>query len=170
MIEYIVLVIVILLILAYNYNPSSRHRGLPIEGKVVYADTKANRRMFLSYQYRIKSKPDFIVRLKSGDYAVLEYKSRAHGIYQGDIEQLIACSIAVKESFKKKRVVLGIVYNSSGETKEINLDVPVDDLARKINRSLSTARLIHGRKSIRHRPEKRKCYSCGNRNNCQYRV
>lgn len=70
--------------------------GLP--GQIIYADQGRHGRKFISRRYGIVAKPDFIVRLDSGENAIVEYKSRSNGaLYNSDIAQVKASALAARE-------------------------------------------------------------------------
>ena len=165
----VLLVVLIVAALVWRVISTPRH-VLPIKGKVIYADSRSNVTTFRSYRYRIKSRPDYIVAMPDGNYAILEYKSRLRGIFRGDVQQLIAGAIAVKESCPKKNFTVGMVFNASGETQTIDLRPSVANLAKSIDKGMGVARQVRSRQAIRHQSEAGKCRPCGHRVSCQHRV
>lgn len=81
-----------------------------LDGQVIYADQGKRSKAFVTKRFGIIAKPDFIVKLRSGEKAVIEYKSRESGrLYLSDTIQVKATVLAArdKHDIKKAFVMAG---------------------------------------------------------------
>lgn len=142
---------------------------LPVQGKVIYADTEKNRRVFVSNRYKLKSKPDFLVRQDNQSLAVLEYKSRENGIYDPDVAQLITAVIAVRESMPNERISKAMVYNRSEQTQAIDVSLSDAELYAQIEPYVKMVRLIKAGYEVEVNTPAHRCARCEYRGDCHQR-
>jgi CRISPR/Cas system-associated exonuclease Cas4 (RecB family) len=146
-----------------------RHRRvaalLGLEGTVVYADNGTTR-AFVSRMYGIKAKPDFVLRLRTGDYAVVEFKSRANGrLYESDVAQVKATALAVRSRFPVKRA-----FVMAGDLRhEIKLPADSKALHAQIATLAKYVRLAERDPLAVYNAHPGKCRACAHRNGCEGR-
>ncbi|MBT4838888.1 MAG: Dna2/Cas4 domain-containing protein [Methylococcales bacterium] len=124
----------------------------------------ATEKTFHSSKYNITAKVDYLYKYHRNEVVLLEYKSRLKGIHKGDIQQLKASAVAVKETHDNLR--FGLVYNQSGEFLKVDLKSS-DRLISDISKEIEWARLIKsGEKPNCSRPANQ-CSRCGFKDNCE---
>lgn len=151
------------LISAVRVRRVRKHLGL--EGEVVYADKGSRTKPMLSKKYGIVAKPDFVVRLLTGEYAVVEYKSRENGrLYESDIAQVKASVLAAREKYP-----ISLAYVISGKRHhKIAISKNSDEIYDEIHylaeyvRKASKCRLVHVFTAY-----PAKCGSCASKNECR---
>lgn len=98
-----VAVLVILGIFLLKYlRPGNREvlDRFGLDGWVVYTDSGEKSRVFVSKKWGIKAKPDFVIRLRRGGYALVEFKTRASGrLFPSDVAQVKATVLALRGEF-----------------------------------------------------------------------
>lgn len=167
MLEFISLLAILAAIYYFFKGKAQKpQEKFPVKGKVVYADEGRKSGQFESYKYRIKAKPDFLIREPSGELVLVEYKSRLKNPNPSDVEQLIASAICVKEKYPD--LSQGMVYTRGGK-KMVDLSGSVDELAQQIWLSLQSARRAKCGVEVRPSPSLPKCRSCSYNNICKSR-
>lgn len=155
-----------LLILAFLAWRWSKRRGSPlgIPGKLLYADGGRRSRLYSSKRYRINAKPDFIIRLPSGENAIAEYKDRANRVYESDIVQVLSSVLAVREHMPLQRAY---VVTRNGK-QEIPLPADNDEIYRRIERNVTWARQVKKKELIMVGcRNKGACHKCSLKHACE---
>lgn len=94
----LLLIVASWLITHFRLRRVRKHLGF--DGVVVYADHGKKTASLISEKYGIVAKPDFVLRLETGEYAVVEYKSRENGrLYESDVAQVKASVLAARQKF-----------------------------------------------------------------------
>ena len=170
----LLLLIVVIAVVGSYYQQRTKHRtrfGIKElsekNANLIYADEKGAK-TFKSSRFKINARPDFIFQLASGEQVLVEFKSRRTKLYDGDVKQLIATAITVKETYPNLK--RGYVCNLSGQTRKIDLDLPLDVLARKIKNETIQLRAIKAKKEPIFSPVLAKCNACGMINHCNKRA
>ena|ERR1035438_6244690 len=159
----IALLITALLLLLRN----RRHRalgGLP-SGEIVYSDTAAEDAPILeSWRYRLRGKPDSLVRTASGDIIPIERKSgpAPSRPYDGDLAQATAYCILVEEHHGRKPPFMRIQYADRyiDEPYTIERKQSVLQLCEEIRRARRASSVNRSHQTSR------KCRNCSQRQNC----
>lgn len=136
-----------------------------LDGVVVYADEGKKGRYFISKRYGIVAKPDFIVQLRTGENAIVEFKSRANGrLYGSDIAQVKASALAVREKMPIQRA-----YVMAGTQRhEIRLAKNDNALFEEIQKEVEHARqAVKGQLVMEFAKNPQQCSSCDQRGHCQ---
>jgi len=144
-------------------NRLQQQIGLP--GQVIYADQGRHGRKFISRRYGIVAKPDFIVRLDSGENAIVEYKSRSNGaLYGSDIAQVKASALAAREKMPiQKAFVL-----SGQRLHSIALKANSDELFEEVRALVEYAQRAASGEIIQvFCKNPRQCTTCAQKSNCQ---
>lgn len=96
------LVLFTLFLLAKRSSQRSRlMQMMGLEGTIIFADQGRRGRYFITKTYGIIAKPDFIVKLKTGEIAVVEYKNRKNNrLYESDKAQVKATTLAVRSKMR----------------------------------------------------------------------
>lgn len=160
---WLLLVAVVLLLVIRDRSGSRSPRTFPVKGKIIYSDQGRKSKTFVSQEYRIRAKPDFLVRQPDGRLVLVEYKSREKPPNDSDVTQLIATAVAVRETYPDLK--RGLVYTRGGQRK-VDLSASTDILIRKIKTPLDAARAVKSNESVRAAPSQGKCRACGYRTEC----
>lgn len=92
--------VLLFLFFLWNNRPAPQKSALGIEGDLLFADQGRKSKAFVSKKYGIRAKPDFLIRLKDGRVALVEYKSRSNGrIYESDLVQAKASVLAARVAY-----------------------------------------------------------------------
>ncbi len=135
-------------------------------GKLIYTDDKKSE-VFYSKKHKIRTRPDFLIKMPNGDVVPIEYKSRKSGIYPSDIEQVIATVIALRDKFPS--INYAYILNRSGQHKRIDCNKNTDELLERISRSVWAVRAVANRKTVMPSiTSVKKCQGCGERLICSH--
>lgn len=150
------------LIIKKKMRAVEQHLGL--YGLVVYADSGPESRAFISKKYGVLGKPDFIVKLATGEYVVVEYKHRASGrLYDSDVAQVKATVLAVRSRYKVTRAF--VLAGSSRH--EIDIQVKDAALYKEIKQEVEQVkRAMKGEVLPVYTDKTVRCGSCHNARNC----
>lgn len=158
----------LLVLMASMIGQRRRHavlENLGFDADVVYADRGRGTTSFVSKTYGIVAKPDFVLRFDSGEYAVVEYKSRSNGrLYDSDVAQVKASVIAAREQFNVTQafVIVGT------ERYTVEVDRSSDKLYREIEILANHARAANAGDDIMvFAKSEAMCRSCAVRRDCQ---
>jgi CRISPR/Cas system-associated exonuclease Cas4 (RecB family) len=142
-------------------GPSTNPLG--IKGKLLYADLGRKSKLFTSYRYRIKAKPDFIIQLLNGENAIAEYKDRNGPAYCSDIAQVKASALAVREEIPLQH---GFVVTRNGRYP-VPLHPDSEQLHSEIAEYIELARRVKGKQLIlQYAANPRQCPNCSLRHGC----
>lgn len=136
----------------------------------IFADTKSTQAFFHSEKHNLTAKPDFLYRLKSGGYAVIECKSSKHITKSAEI-QLAATALVVNEDtsdlLKDVHVKTGFIVLQNGTFKQYDL-VDDENLLYVISPTLETARKIANRIEPSCATNPAHCGKCQQSHQCKY--
>ena len=103
----------------FKYPRGKTKSPLGLPGKIIYADKGKNSEIFSSRKYNLVAKPDFVLKLKTGEYALVEYKGRdSDNVYASDIVQAKASVLAVRDKYP---IELAFVVTGSGKCVQVPL-------------------------------------------------
>tara|TARA_R110001592_G_scaffold221139_1_gene475784 strand:- start:5230 stop:5733 length:504 start_codon:yes stop_codon:yes gene_type:complete len=133
-----------------------------ISGKLIWTDHGKNTKSFSNHQFRVFGKPDLMYKVQRGVKAV-EYKHRNGPIFDADIAQSLAASLAARgEGYQVIEVLI------KTQTNEVLIDLRCSDKAiySKIEKHIQIVRDAKAGKSMTKKPGARKCRSCAYRGSC----
>lgn len=150
-----------------SFLERQRHRMVEkfgISGHVVYADSGLRSRRFYSRKYKIVAKPDFVVRLDTGEYAIVEYKSRRSGrVMASDVSQVKASVIAVRSKYPITKAYVLV----DKKLHALDVDKSSANLAKEIATELKYARdAKRGVKIMVFARNKGDCFNCPYKSRC----
>lgn len=159
------LFIVLLLFFAWSGRSASKPNSLGIECELLYADQGRKSRAFVSRRYGIRAKPDFLIKLKDGRIALVEYKSRSNDrIYESDIVQAKASVLAAREAYPVEVMFI----KTNHRLKAIPIPRDSDVLYREILRHVELARRAQrGELLGEYTANVNQCQTCSVRAGCQ---
>ena len=132
---------------------------------MAYLDT-ARSTILQSDTYRIRAKPDKLVAIGNDQYAYTEYKHRAGGLYPSDRVQMIATTLAARESGFDIRQ--GYLETSTGKRFNVRLSQDSPVLFAQIAQTVNQAALaVSGEEPVA-TPSQAKCRSCTYRAHCPF--
>ncbi|WP_455393286.1 CRISPR-associated protein Cas4 [[Eubacterium] cellulosolvens] len=139
------------------------------QGKIEYADKMDRKsKMLFSEKYKIRGKPDYIVKIK-GKYVPVEIKTGKvpRGPHFSHIIQIAAYCLLIKENYNTKPPY-GIISYGKMDKHKINFDKKLEDL---LIQKIGEMRQCIKQKSA-HRNHKRpgKCRNCSRRKDCPERL
>jgi hypothetical protein len=135
-------------------------------GKLVYADTGRNSRLFLCKVFGLSAKPDFIYKTGRNEFTLVEYKGRAKSIYDSDVAQVIASVIAARAKYNTQKAYV----QTDSTKKEIIVNKPRVQLYKEISHLVDMTREIESNKVITQcYPGKIKCKTCSMATHCEQR-
>lgn len=155
-----ILLCIALYILFRVFRPGNRGE---IKGKLIWTDHGRQTKAFSNRTYKVFGKPDLMYRIRGGVKAV-EYKHRNGPIFKSDIAQALAASLAARgEGYKVVQVLV------KTRTEQATIDIKHSDrvLFERLEGLINDVRDAKAGKSMRRKPERRKCYSCAYRDACQ---
>lgn len=159
--------ILVLLFLFFLWNnwPAPQKSALGIEGELLFADQGVKSRAFVSKKYGIRAKPDFLIRLKDGRVALVEYKSRSNGrIYESDIMQAKASVLAAREVYPVE-----VMFIKAGtRIQQVPIPRDSDSLYREVERYAELVRRANKGELIREFcSNQHQCKTCSVQAHCQ---
>lgn len=140
-------------------------RVLGIEGELLYADQGRKSKAFVCKKYRVRAKPDFLIRLKDGRVALVEYKSRSNDrVYISDIVQAKVSVLAARVDYPVEVMFI--------KTPNRLLEIPItrdsDKLHREVEHYIGLARRAQKGELLRDfTPNLNQCKTCSVRTSCQ---
>lgn len=160
-----VVFILLFVLFVFRESPPSRGGSLGVEGELLYADQGRDSKAFISKKYGVGAKPDFLVRLKSGKVALVEYKSRDNGnIYQSDIVQAKVSALAARDTYPVEVVFI----KTKRRLQEIPLPKSNDALYKEVELYVMYARLANkGKMLYEYTDNLNQCGTCSMRTHCQ---
>lgn len=145
--------------------------GVPLEARVVYADTGAWRRVekpLYSARYRLVGKPDYIVQDEAGAPIPIEVKPsrRAAQPYEVDIMQLMAYGLLVEEEYGTRPAFGLLKYREAVFRVEFT-----DELRGRLFELMEEMRQARQAYNVpRSHADARRCQACGYRQACNERI
>jgi CRISPR-associated exonuclease Cas4 len=152
------------LILLLIHRQQRLHGGLP-PGDLIYSDAAAEDvPVLVSQRYRLKGKPDALVRTASGDVIPVERKkSRApKRPYAGDLIQATAYCVLVEENYGRTPPFMRIQYADACFDEPYTLEGK--NWVLRTCEQIRQARRMGAANRSHTAPGK--CRSCGQRQNC----
>lgn len=125
------------------------------------------RRTFVNALYRVRARPDKLIKRPRGKSSLTEYKDREIGIYPSDRAQIIATALACRGAGVDVREA---VLQTRTIRVRVDVEMSDDELARRIERPLTDARLAVLGVPPSPLPTKPKCRSCSVRHRCAHRA
>lgn len=162
--------VVLLVVGAFVLRRQRQHQSLAVlnmigeRGRVIYTDSGGSSRSFLNKQYGIRAKPDFILELKGGEHAVVEYKSRDSGmLFASDVAQVKATVLAIRSRYPARRafVVAG------ARCHEVKIKKSDSGLYKDIQQEIGYAREVAQGEMVKvFSSNERQCDRCFSRSRC----
>ncbi|MHD0644301.1 PD-(D/E)XK nuclease family protein [Pseudomonas aeruginosa] len=136
-----------------------------LDGWITYTDESESAHVFVNKRYGIKAKPDFLVKLRRGGYAVVEFKNRSSGrLFASDIAQVKATVLAVRTQYPVKQA-----YVIAGTTRHV-IDVEKGSAAlyKEIRTEVEQAKRVERGETLFIFPKSTVvCKGCSQRANCK---
>tara|TARA_R110000737_G_scaffold329115_1_gene344078 strand:- start:282 stop:803 length:522 start_codon:yes stop_codon:yes gene_type:complete len=133
------------------------------KAQLIYSDSGRKSKIFTSAKFGLAAKPDFIYRLASGEFVLIEYKSRKGRVYPSDIQQVIAAIIATRSMYP---ISQAYIYT---DTTSLAVDATSSDVelfdSIKYNFYL-TKRIKEGKKVDVCYKSEYKCNTCSMKEKC----
>lgn len=164
MMSLFVLVVIAAVFLLISFK---RHnvRDIPsVAGKNVWLDKGRGTKAFYHKRYGIAAKPDAIQKV-NGQLEAVEYKSRYGQVFESDIAQLKAASLAARANGYP--IAHGVVKTSS-TTKRFSLPRSDAELFEQIKPYYEQVKMIKAnpKAPVSTNPHQRKCHACGYSQRC----
>jgi len=161
--------VIIVAVAAYVLWRLITAKGPPIEElkgkKLLYVD-QGRSKVFKNKTHNIQCKPDYIYRVDRNNDAIVEYKNRQKNIFPSDEVQMTASALAARSKYPN--ITIGYIYLEDGTYRKYNLSGSDDELVRKIEPELKSARMAAMKRDEPVRPNARKCNVCSVRYACNY--
>jgi len=135
------------------------------EEAVVYLDNGKHKTL-VSDIYRIRVKPDKLSKNKSDSITLTEYKSRPKKIYPSDRAQIIAGTLAARESGYDVRK--GLLETGGGHQYRVSLSKESEQLFEQIRPAVESARLVKAGGVPMATPAIPKCRGCPYKAQCRF--
>lgn len=138
---------------------------LGIQGKLIFIDKGKSTKPFFNNRYKVLGKPDLMYKQKAGVLAV-EYKSRNASIYESDIVQAKAASLAARGAgYKVNRILI------KTKKREKYITLPISDrvLHSQIKAYMDMVRDAAKGKALDATASSFKCASCAYVNDCEFK-
>lgn len=160
-----VVFILLFVLFVFRESPPSRGGSLGVEGELLYADQGRNSKTFISKKYGVGAKPDFLIRLKNGKVALVEYKNRDNvNIYESDIVQAKVSALAARDTYPVEVVFI----KTKRRLQEIPLPKSNDALYKEVELYVMYARLANkGKMLYEYTDNLNQCGTCSMRTHCQ---
>jgi len=133
-----------------------------IEGKLIWQDLGRSTKVLVNSTFGVKGKPDSIYKIPGGAKAV-EYKHRKGKVFDSDIAQALASSLAARGA--GYRIIEVLVLT---RTERLSIDLRCSDqtLYEQIQGNVKIVRAARRGKRMRAYASRRKCLACAYRDNC----
>ncbi|WP_425315799.1 Dna2/Cas4 domain-containing protein [Vibrio owensii] len=135
-----------------------------VRGKFVYRDMNNKSRVFTSLRYQLSAKPDFILKIGSGRYAIVEYKSASRPMTEMDWWQVMASIIAVRHTYNVREAY---VVTSLGRYKVDGAHWSSSKIYRKVKRHHQIAKRIKHKNIVPKQINAKNCSKCSKRKTCE---
>ena len=161
------LLVLVVIAAGFLFISFKRHdvRDIPsVAGKNVWLDKGRETKAFYHKRYGIAAKPDAIQKV-DGQLEAVEYKSRYGQVFESDIVQLKAASLAARAN--GYAISHGVVKTSS-TSKRFALPRSDAELFEQIKPFYDQVKMIKANRqaAVSSNPHQRKCHACGYSERC----